>query len=83
MRKKAFYIISKLILCSMLLYYFSPAQVPADCYKTFKARGATYKSQRNYTAARQQYQTAKNCNNLTNQQRREIDSLIADINRRR
>ena len=54
-----------------------------DCYNLYKQKGDNYKNLRNYDLAIQQYQSAKYCSPLSNIQRRTLDSLIADINRRR
>ena len=83
MRKKLFYAVIPLLLC-ILVHYKSSAQanLVSNCYTTYKSRGDTYNSQKNYNQALQQYQYAKNCSYLTNAQRIEIDNLIAEMNKR-
>ena len=87
MKKRTLYAILNLVLC-MLFYHFSSAQISSslvpnsNCYATYKSRGDTYQSQKNYNLAAQQYQLAKNCNYLTNAQRKEIDGLIDAMNKK-
>ena len=82
MKRKSFYAILNLLLC-LLFYHFSSAQANLpDCYATYKTQGDSFNLKQNYSLARQQYEIAKNCNYLTNLQRIQIDSLIADINKR-
>ena len=68
----------------LLFQQLSSAQKKqVDCYNLYKQKGDSYKNSRNYDLAIQQYQSAKYCNSLNYNQRRTLDSLIADINRRR
>lgn len=73
-----------------LLCIFSCQLLPAqmynarqDCYTSYKNQGDAYNKTNKYDLAIQQYQNAKYCNTLTAEQRKILDSLIADINRRR
>lgn len=69
----------------IFLYHFTSAQkmVKQDCYTTYKNQGDAYSNAKNYDLAIQQYQNAKYCNYLSDVQRRTLDSLIADVNRKR
>jgi hypothetical protein len=53
-----------------------------DCYKSYKSQGDSYKAKGYYDLAVQQYKNAKNCGKLSRAQIKELDSLIADANRR-
>lgn len=68
----------------LLFHQVSSAQrKQVDCYNSYKLKGDNYKNLRNYDLAIQQYQFAKYCNSLSYPQRRTLDSLIADINKKR
>jgi hypothetical protein len=58
-------------------------RVALDCYTSYKKKGDNYVSLGNYDLAIQQYQAAKYCNNITAQQKKELDSLIAQVNKMR
>ncbi|MDQ3842403.1 MAG: hypothetical protein M3342_00100 [Bacteroidota bacterium] len=83
MKNKYLYLLINLLLF-MFSFFFSNAQkivTAPSCYDTYKSKGDTYKNQNNYNQALQQYQLAKNCNYLTNAQRKEIDDLISQMNK--
>jgi hypothetical protein len=54
-----------------------------DCYTNNKIQGDTFAKKGSYDLAIQQYQKAKYCNNLSNVQRRSLDSLIKEVNRKK
>lgn len=58
-------------------------QVKQDCYTTYKNQGDVYNNAKNYDLAIQQYQQAKYCNALSSEQRKTLDSLIADVNKKK
>lgn len=58
-------------------------QVRVDCFTSNKNRGDAYANAKNYDMAIQQYQNAKYCNALSVQQRRLLDSLIIDCNKKK
>jgi len=81
--KKRFKIIANFGMYSLFCYSsLSQSFTATNCFATFKAAGDRYKLQNNPNSAKQQYLYARNCNYLTNVQRVQIDSLIADINRK-
>jgi hypothetical protein len=57
-------------------------QLVADCFTSYKTKGDSYVSLRNFDLAIQQYQAAKYCK-INDQQKKQLDSLIADVGRRR
>ena len=75
--------ITVFIVFFLLFHQVSSAQrQQVDCYNSYKQKGDSYKNSRNYDLAIQQYLSAKYCNSLSYAQRRTLDSLIADINKR-
>ena len=73
------------LLC-IFIYHSATAQVKMvkkDCYTTYKTQGDSYNNAKNYDLAIQQYQNAKYCNAISDIQRKTLDSLIADVNKKR
>jgi hypothetical protein len=60
-----------------------PKQVKLDCYTNYKNSGDAYNKINNYDLAIQQYQNARYCSNISAMQRKTLDSLIADVNRKK
>jgi hypothetical protein len=75
------------LLTSCFLFFFENVsaqdqKLVADCYTSYKKRGDSYVSFRNYDLAVKEYQAAQLCN-ISIKQKKELDSLIADIAKRR
>jgi hypothetical protein len=89
--KKYFLLPFTFSLLCILLYQFTAAQQPVrrrpltqrDCYTNYKRQFDNFKNRGNYDLAIQKYHNAKSCTNLSYIQRRSLDSLIRDVNRKR
>jgi outer membrane biogenesis lipoprotein LolB len=55
---------------------------PLDCYTTYKNKGDSFNRARKDNLAIEQYQIAKKCRYLNNDQIKTLDNLIASIKRR-
>lgn len=81
------YKLSATVLTSLFLLFQLPASAQQqrfnNCFYSYKQKGDIYKNSKNYDLAIQQYQSAKYCSSLTIDQRKTLDSLIADVNKKR
>ena len=58
-------------------------KVQPSCFDKYFDLGNRYTQEKNFDLAAKQYEAAKYCGNLTYEQRKRLDSLIADVNKRR
>ncbi|MEO5997575.1 MAG: hypothetical protein ABIN89_12640 [Chitinophagaceae bacterium] len=84
MKKKIFFpaifFLSVISFCQIIAAH---TLAPVDCYTIYKNRGDSLNKIGNYDQAIAQYQAAKYCAQVSVAQKKTLDGLIADVNRKK